>query len=54
MNKYKVLDDTKQAIRIFHTKAEATRFLQEGWSIVLLKSPNKYSQALEKVGEALI
>jgi hypothetical protein len=54
MNKYKVLDETKQAIRIFHKKAEATRFLQEGWSIVLLKSPNKYNQALQSVGEALI
>lgn len=54
MNKYKVIDDTKQAIRIFHRKSEATRFLQEGWSIVLLKSPNKYKQALDRVGEALI
>ena len=54
MNKYKVLDDTKQAIRIFHTKSEATRFLQEGWSIVLLKSQSRYKQAMEKVGEALL
>lgn len=54
MNRYKVLDETKQAMRIFHKKAEAIRFLQDGWSIQLIKSPNRYKQALDKVGECLI
>lgn len=54
MNKYKVVDESGQAMRIFYKKAEATKFLQDGWSIVLIKSPNRYTQALTKVGEALI
>lgn len=54
MNKYKVVDEAGHAMRVFYKKSEATKFLQDGWSIVLIKSPNKYTQALEKVGEALI
>ena len=53
MRKYKVVDELNKGIRIFPSKAEATRFLQEGWSIVIMVSPNKYQQALEKVGEAI-
>lgn len=54
MNKYKVTDESGQAIRVFYRKHEAKRFLQDGWSIHLIKSPNRYEQALSKVGEALI
>lgn len=54
MNKYKVIDELGSAIRVFHSKADATRFLQDGWSIMIIKSPNKYKQALEKVGEAIL
>jgi len=54
MTKYKVIDETGQAMRVFHKKAEAVRFMQDGWSIELLKSPSRYEQALTKVGEALI
>lgn len=54
MNRYKVLDETKRAIRIFHKKSEAVRFLQDGWSIIFIKSESKYQQALNKVGEALL
>lgn len=54
MNKYKVVDESGQAMRVFYKKDEATRFLQDGWSIVLIKSPNRYEQALAKVGEALL
>ena len=54
MNKYKVIDEAGQAIRIFYKKSEATKFLQEGWSIQLLTYPNRYEQALAKVGEALL
>ena len=52
MNKYKVVDETGEAMRIFHKKSEATKFLQEGWTVQLLKSPSKYQQALARVGEA--
>lgn len=54
MNKYKVIDETGSAIRIFYKKQEAVKFLQSGWSIQLLKAPNRYKQALDKVGECLI
>lgn len=54
MNKYKVLDESGSAIRVFHKRSEASRFLQDGWSIVIIKSPDKYKLALEKVGEALL
>ena len=54
MNRYKVIDETGIAIRIFPSKSEAKRFLQDDWSIMIIKSPNKYKQALEKVGEALL
>lgn len=54
MNKYKVIDETNKAIRIFYKKADAIKFLQDGWNIQLIKSPNRYKQALEKVGECLI
>lgn len=54
MIKYKVIDETGQAMRVFHKKAEAVRFMQDGWKIELLKSPSRYEQALTNVGEALI
>jgi hypothetical protein len=54
MVKYKVVDESGQAMRVFYKKAEATKFLQEGWTIKLIKSPNKYETALSRVGEALI
>lgn len=54
MNKYKVIDDAGVAMRVFHSRAEAKRFLQDDWSIVIIKSPDKYKLALEKVGEALL
>jgi hypothetical protein len=52
--KYKVLDEIGKAIRVFHSKAEAKRFLQDGWSIMIIKTPDKYKLALDKVGEALL
>lgn len=54
MNRYKVIDESGIAIRIFPSKSEAKRFLQDGWSILIMKSPDKYKLALEKVGEALL
>lgn len=54
MNKYKVIDETGSAIRVFYKKHEAVKFLQDGWSMELLKAPNRYKQALDKVGECLI
>ena len=52
MRKYKVIDELGAGIRIFPSKNEAVKFLQEGWSILIMNAPNKYKQALEKVGEA--
>lgn len=54
VNKYKVIDEFGSAIRIFYKKSEATRFMQEGWSIQLVKAPDRYQQAMEKVGECLL
>lgn len=54
MIKYKVIDENGQAIRVFYKKPEAIRFMQNGWTIQLLKTPSRYEQALSKVGEALI
>ena len=54
MNKYKVLDEDGIAIRIFHKKREALRFLQEGWTIQFIKAPCKYEHALNLVGESLL
>lgn len=54
MNKYKVIDETNKAIRVFYKKAEAIRFLQDGWTIQLVKVPNRYKQALANVGECLL
>jgi hypothetical protein len=53
MRRYKVIDELGCAIRIFPSKGEAVKFLQEGWTILIMTTPNKYKQALEKVGEAL-
>ena len=53
MRRYKVLDELGESIRIFPSKSEAVKFLQEGWTILIIKSPDKYKQALERVGEAL-
>ena len=52
--KYKVLDELGKAIRVFHSRGEEKRFLQDGWSIMIIKTPDKYKLALEKVGEALL
>ena len=38
MMKYKVLDEEGIAIRIFHSRYEAKAFLQEGWTIVPIKT----------------
>ena len=54
VNKYKVIDECGIAMRVFHSRSDAKRFLQDGWSIMIIKRPNKYNQALEKVGEALL
>lgn len=54
VNKYKVVDECGISMRVFHSRSDAKRFLQDGWSIMIIKSPNKYNQALEKVGEALL
>lgn len=54
MNKYKVIDESGEAMRVFYKKPEAERFLQAGWSIQLIKQPSRYEQALSKVGEATI
>jgi hypothetical protein len=54
MNRYKVMDETGQAMRIFHKKPEAIRFMQDGWTIQLIKTPSRYEQALTNVGEATI
>lgn len=51
MNKYKVIDESGSAIRVFYKKSEATKFLQDDWSIQLVKAPNKYDRAMELVGE---
>ena len=53
MRRYKVVDELGCAIRIFPSKSEAVKFLQEGWTILIIKSPDKYKQAIERVGEAL-
>ena len=53
MTKYKVLDETGQSMRIFPSRAEAKRFLQDGWSIVIIEGRDKYTHALHLVGEAL-
>ena len=37
MTKYKVLDEDGIAIRVFLNRKEAKAFLQEGWSIVVIK-----------------
>jgi hypothetical protein len=54
MRRYKVLDETGQSMRIFPSKAEAKRFLQDGWSIVIIEARDKYKHALHLVGEALV
>ena len=54
VNKYKVVDECGIAMRVFHSRSEAKRFLQDGWSIMIIKAPDKYKLALEKVGEALL
>jgi hypothetical protein len=54
MRKYKVLDETGQSMRIFPSRAEAKRFLQDGWSIVIIEARDKYKHALHLVGEALV
>lgn len=46
-----VLDEEQQPIRKFYTKADAVRFLQDGWTVVALpKKPvidwNNYEPAL--------
>ena len=51
MVKYKVLDEEGIAIRIFHSRYEAKAFLQEGWTIVPIKT--KKIDPLELVGECL-
>ena len=49
MNKYIVLDEDNIPIRSFHTKEEAVRFLQEGWSIKYVRKEkfnfNHYEEA---------
>lgn len=52
MIKYKVLDEDKRPIRVFFTKEEATNFLQDGWSIVRIQTPDVRKTAAEKVGDA--
>jgi len=52
LRKYKVIDESGLAIRVFHNKKEAVKFLQEDWTILIMTTPNKYKQALEKLGEA--
>lgn len=54
VNKYKVIDEIGSAIRIFYKKSDAIKFMQDGWSIELIKAPDRYQQALEKVGECLL
>lgn len=53
-NKYKVVDETGQAMRIFDRRSEATRFLQEGWRILLIKGLSPYEIAVQRVGYAVI
>ena len=52
MRKYKVLDEFGQAIRIFPSRAEAKRFLQDGWTITIIKGRDNYQHALNLVGLA--
>lgn len=52
MRKYKVIDELNVGIRIFPSKAEAVKFLQDGWTIVIINTPNKYKKSIELVGEA--
>ena len=54
VNKYKVIDEIGSSIRIFYKKSDAIKFMQDGWSIELIKAPDRYQQALEKVGECLL
>jgi hypothetical protein len=49
--RYLVKDETGQALRIFHTRAEAVVFMQHDWSLVVLPrkvKPNPF----DIVGEA--
>ena len=49
--RYLVKDETGQALRIFHTRAEAVVFMQQDWSLVVL--PRKVKpNTLDIVGEA--
>jgi hypothetical protein len=49
--RYLVKDETGQALRIFHTRAEAVVFMQQDWSLVVL--PRKVKpNPLDIVGEA--
>ena len=50
--RYKILDETGAALRLFDNKQEAQRFLQEGWSMAVMPKPNPYLEALKAVGEA--
>lgn len=50
--RYKVLDETGAALRLFQSKQEALRFLQEGWTVAVMPRRNPYLEALKSVGEA--
>ena len=52
--RFKVVDETGEAMRLFPSKQEAQRFLQDGWQIVALPKRDMYTEALQKVGECLI
>ena len=52
LRKYKVLDETGLSIRIFPSKGEAKRFLQDGWSIVIIEGRDNFQHALKLVGFA--
>lgn len=51
--KYKVVDETGMAIRLFHSLDEAEKFLQEGWKIVRLPKKPKVN-LYELLGECLM
>ena len=50
--RYKVIDETGAAMRLFQTLKEANAFLQDGWRVIQLPKPKKINP-FDLVGECL-
>ena len=50
--RYKVIDETGAALRLFQTLKEANAFLQDGWQVIQLPKPKKINP-FDLVGECL-